>query len=140
VSVGEPSVKQAKRMSRFEDIVKTGLSRIDTIRVTTAVNPLLWLTGITLPLCLGAAVFIPDRAFRFVLIAVPALAMVAAIVAYFILLFRDPDRLQSEEYQIRQTELRMRYSKGRRPGKAELASKNQLANSSPGVLEHGDER
>jgi hypothetical protein len=82
-------------MSKFEEVVKIGLSRIDTIRVTTAVNPLLWLTGITLPLCLGAAIFVPDRGFRFALVAVPAVAIVAVIVAYFLLLFRDPDRLQS---------------------------------------------
>jgi len=128
-------------MSKFEEVVKIGLSRIDTIRVTTAVNPLLWLTGITLPLCLGAAIFVPDRGFRFALVAVPAVAIVAVIVAYFLLLFRDPDRLQSEEYQIRQSELKMLYRKGRRrPDSAEFASKVPLSNSTPGLLKDGDER
>jgi hypothetical protein len=32
-----------------------------------------------------------------------------------ILMFRSPDRLQSEEYQLRQKEIQMRYRRGRRP-------------------------
>jgi hypothetical protein len=50
--------------------------------------------------------------FRAALFATGALLLAVTIVAYFILLFRDPDRLQSEEYRLRQRELTMIYGKG----------------------------
>ena len=35
---------------KLEEIIRTGLSRVDTIRVArTALNPLLWLVGLTTP-------------------------------------------------------------------------------------------
>lgn len=103
-------------MPKLDEIVRAGLSRVDTIRVVrTAVNPLLWLVGLTVPLFLLAAVLIDDRPVRLLLIGLAALLVLPALVAYFILLFRDPDRLQSEEYRIRLQELRFRYRKGRRP-------------------------
>jgi len=47
--------------------------------------------------------------FRLALFATGALLLTVTVVAYFILLFRDPDRLQSEEYRLRQRELAMIY-------------------------------
>ena len=47
-----------------------------------------------------------------------ALAIVSVfgtLAAYFALLFRDPDRLQSEEYRLRQAALRILYSKPAEP-------------------------
>ncbi|EJW13245.1 hypothetical protein A33M_0102 [Rhodovulum sp. PH10] len=110
-------------MPKLDEIVRAGLSRVDTIRVVrTAVNPLLWLVGLTVPLFLLAAVLIDDRPVRLLLIGLAALLVLPALVAYFILLFRDPDRLQSEEYRIRLQELRFRYRKGRRPVAVERAT------------------
>jgi hypothetical protein len=47
--------------------------------------------------------------FRVALFATGVLVLAATVVAYFILLFRDPDRLQSEEYRLRQRELAIIY-------------------------------
>jgi len=97
---------------KLDEIIKTGLSRVDTIKVRTAVNPLLWLVGLTLPACLSAAVVIADQIVRLALLALAAIPILITIIAYFIFLFRDPDRLQSEEYRIRQRALQILYKKG----------------------------
>jgi hypothetical protein len=97
---------------KLEEIIKTGVSRIETIKVRTALNPLLWLTGLTLPTCVVATVAISDQIVRLVLLGLAAFSIIVTIVAYFILLFRDPDRLQSEEYRIRQRALQILYKKG----------------------------
>jgi hypothetical protein len=97
---------------KFDEIIKTGLSRADTIKVRTAINPLLWLVGLTLPLCLMTAVVIADQIVRLVLLGLAAIPIIITIIAYFIFLFRDPDRLQSEEYRIRQRALQILYKKG----------------------------
>jgi hypothetical protein len=94
-------------MFKLDQIARAGLSRIDTIRVVrTAVNPLLWQAGLTTPLFLLAAILIDDRLVRLILVALATLFVFPAIIAYFILMFRDPDRLQSEEYRSRLQELR----------------------------------
>lgn len=80
--------------------------------VRTALNPLLWLAGIGTPLAFVLAFLAGETWFRTALFATGALLLAATIVAYFILLFRDPDRLQSEEYRLRQRELTMIYGKG----------------------------
>lgn len=103
-------------MLRLDQIVRAGLSRVDTIRVVrTAVNPLLWLVGLTMPVLLLTVVLVDDRTIRLVLAALASIPVLATLVAYFIFVFRDPDRLQSEEYQINVRELKLRYRKGRQP-------------------------
>ncbi len=95
---------------RLDDLVKAATTRVETVRVVrTAVNPLLWLAGIGTPLAFVLALLAGDTWFRVALFATGALLLAVTVVAYFILLFRDPDRLQSEEYRLRQRELTMIY-------------------------------
>jgi hypothetical protein len=100
---------------KLEEIVKTGLWRLDVVRVRTAVNPLLWLVGLTMPFSVVAAVFVDSQPLKLTFLGFAGISIVSTLVAYFIFVFRDPDRLQSEEYQLRQRELRMIYRHGRRP-------------------------
>jgi hypothetical protein len=98
---------------KLEEIIRTGLSRVDTIRVVrTALNPLLWLVGLTTPAAFILAAFIGDQLIRLILLCFAAIPVVATLVAYVIFMFRDPDRLQSEEYRIRQRALQILYKKG----------------------------
>jgi len=98
---------------RLDDVVKAATTRVETVRVLrTAINPLLWLTGIGTPLSFVLALLAGETWFRLALFATGALLLTVTVVAYFILLFRDPDRLQSEEYRLRQRELAMIYGKG----------------------------
>jgi hypothetical protein len=98
---------------KLEEIIRTGLSRVDTIRVVrTALNPLLWLVGLTTPAAFILAALISDQFMRLILLGFAAIPVVATLVAYVIFMFRDPDRLQSEEYRIRQRALQILYKKG----------------------------
>lgn len=100
-------------MLRLDQIVRAGLSRVDTIRVVrTAVNPLLWLVGLTMPVLLLVVILVDDRVIRLVFAGLAAIPVLATLVAYFIFLFRDPDRLQSEEYRIRQRAIQLLYRIG----------------------------
>ncbi len=97
---------------KLDEIIKTGLWRLDVIKVRTAVNPLLWLVGLTTALSFGTAIVINDRLIRVGLLAFAALPVIVTIIAYFIFMFRDPDRLQSEDYRIRQRAIQLLYRKG----------------------------
>ncbi|MGO9741995.1 MAG: hypothetical protein ACLPN5_10875 [Roseiarcus sp.] len=74
----------------------------ETVRVKrTAVYPLLWLVAFATPLSiLGAALF-ADLWIRVALLASGFLPVLFTIAVYFVYLFRDPDRLQSEQYRFR---------------------------------------
>jgi hypothetical protein len=102
---------------KLDEIVKTGLWRLDIVRVKTAVNPLLWLVGLTTPLSVLAAVLIDDRLVRLALLGFAGIPIIVTLIAYFVFMFRDPDRLQSEEYRIRQRAIQLLYRIG---GTAEI--------------------
>jgi ABC-type bacteriocin/lantibiotic exporter with double-glycine peptidase domain len=98
---------------KLEEIIRTGLSRVDTIRVVrTAINPLLWLVGLTTPIAFILVAIIGDQTIRLALLVFAAIPVLVTLVAYVIFMFRDPDRLQSEEYRIRQQALRILYKTG----------------------------
>ncbi|HEY6256097.1 MAG TPA: hypothetical protein VIY51_09925 [Xanthobacteraceae bacterium] len=101
---------------KIEEITRIGASRLERIRVRNALNPMLWLAVAAPIIFLPAAWYFHDYVpILWVLVTVASLPTIVAIAAYMILLFRSPDRLQSEEYQLRQRELRMIYRHGRRP-------------------------
>jgi ABC-type bacteriocin/lantibiotic exporter with double-glycine peptidase domain len=88
---------------KLEEIIRTGLSRVDTVRVVrTAINPLLWLVELTTPIAFILAAIIGDQVIRLVLLCFAAVPVLVTLIAYVIFMFRDPDRLQSEEYRIRE--------------------------------------
>jgi hypothetical protein len=98
----------------FEEMAKRGVSRLERVRVRSAMNPIIWLS-VAVPIISWPAAFMFQNQFVFscVLIAMGCLPIIVAVLAYMILLFRSPDRLQSEEYQLRQRALQMLYRKGR---------------------------
>jgi len=89
----------------IQEIVRAGLSRIESIKTRTALNPLLWLLGLSLPLLLGSAVLIQDRLVQLALIGLAGGSISLTFLAYFVTLIREPGRLQSEEFVLRQLEL-----------------------------------
>jgi uncharacterized membrane protein len=97
---------------KIEEIIRTGLSRVETIRVRTVINPLLWLVGLTTPSAFILAAVIGDLLTRWLLIGFAALPVVATVIVYIVFMLRDPDRLQSEEYRIRQRALQILSRKG----------------------------
>lgn len=83
------------------EIIRTGLPRVDPIAVTrTALNPLLWLVGVVTPPALILASIVGDPVVRMGLLVFAAVPIPFTMVVYLIWMFRDPDRLQSEEYRV----------------------------------------
>lgn len=60
------------------------------------------------------------------------LLLAVTVVAHLILLFRDPDRLQSEEYRLRQRELTIIYRKGANAEIVDRAHETPRVESLPG--------
>jgi hypothetical protein len=77
---------------------------------SSALNPLLWLAGLGGSLCFFAANFI--TAFAGWLICTGILCIVSPIIAYVYFAIKDPNRLQSEEYQIHQQKIQHQLRQG----------------------------
>jgi hypothetical protein len=101
---------------RVDEVVKSAISRAGAIRVTNAMNPLLWLSPTSATICwIAAYIFRDDPVLKYGLAGLGALPIVASIVAYFLHFFLDRDRLQSEEFVLKQRELSIIERKGRPP-------------------------
>jgi hypothetical protein len=126
---------------RLPDFIRAATSRVETLRVVrTAVNPLLWMTGIVTPLSLVLAVIANERWMRVALLSLGALPVAVTLAAYFVLLFRDPDRLQSEEYRLRQRALQMVYKKGAGAEIVDAATEIVRTERLPGGFGDGDQQ
>lgn len=110
---------------------------VNRLRVKSALNPMLWVCGI---ICIPTLIVISRwqgevPSWLIALVFIPVCAVVAG---FFILLFRDPDKLQSEEYQLRKQSLEIVQDKG---GRLQLlpASIDAISNPSlpalPGLRE-----
>src|SRR5712691_12281565 len=108
----------------IDELGKIGISRIERIRVRNALNPILWLSVAAAILFLPAAWFFRDDGLIATsLIVLASVPTIAAVVAYMILLFKSPDRLQSEEYQLRQRAMQMIFRRGRKRDIIDLLSR-----------------
>jgi hypothetical protein len=76
-----------------------GQSAVERVRTNSAMNPLLWLCGCSLPFTVWGAVWAPYPN-SVIFLCLAAASILSAIAAYFIWMFRDPNRLQSEDYQL----------------------------------------
>lgn len=82
------------------------ISRAGVVRVRNARNPLLWMIALVTPTSWLAVYFLRDDIIvKYFFTAIGSLPVFGATVAYFIFIFRDPDRLQSEEFVLKQQEL-----------------------------------
>ena len=119
------------------EIVKAGLSRIESIRTTTLMNPLLWVLGLVLPLLLGTAILIPNETVQLTLIGMVGGSILMVFVAFFITLLRHPERLQSEEYMLRQLELFVLERKGQTAVQVGSDTSTDLLPAPPSERERG---
>jgi hypothetical protein len=106
--------------------------------VRTAINPLLWLVGITTPLALVLGFLTTNPPVRIFLFGFATAIVAVAFVAYFLLLFRDPDRLQSEEYRLRQRALQMLYKQGASAEIVDVAREIPRTESLPRGFSNGE--
>jgi hypothetical protein len=98
---------------RVDEVIKSAIDRAGVIRVRNAMNPLLWLSPISATICwIAAFIFRDDQVLKYALVVLGALPIIASLVAYFLYFFLDRDRLQSEEFVIKQRALQIVYRKG----------------------------
>lgn len=97
---------------RPEEAFRSWTSRAGTVKVRNVLNPLLWMMALVFPTSALAVHLLRDHAiFAAVFAALAAAPVLVSLLAYLILIFRDPDRLQSEEYQLRHHALQILYRK-----------------------------
>jgi hypothetical protein len=88
--------------------IKRLIERAAVVKVNNALNPLLWLTAVVTPVSMVMAVLaasLGSFVFSGFLVLLSSLPVLASIGAYFWFMKNDPNRLHSEEYQLRQQEL-----------------------------------
>lgn len=79
-----------------------------SLHVKSALNPLLWLTAISTPLCLtGAYVFQEASPVFEALVAVGLFPIISACLGFVFFAIFKPEKLQSEDYQIRHESLQI---------------------------------
>ncbi|MCA3565460.1 MAG: hypothetical protein IOC90_12080 [Methylocystis sp.] len=91
--------------------LKRLIERAAVVKVDNALNPLLWLTAVVTPVSAVLAAFVANPALATAFLFLAAIPVALVALAYFLFLFRDPDRLQSEEYQLKQQQIEL-FQKG----------------------------
>lgn len=100
-------------MSFVDQIISNARSAAGTVHVTSALNPLLWLCAIvSLPATVLAFLARSDPFFSCLMLILAGLPVIGAISAYVYFMLKAPDRLQSEDYQIRHEALQIIQNKG----------------------------
>ena len=98
---------------RVDEVIRSAIDRAGVIRVKNAMNPLLWLSPISATIFLVAAyMFRDDLALKYAFACLSGLPVLASILAYFLYFFLDRDRLQSEEFILKERALHLRYRQG----------------------------
>ncbi|HIF9138465.1 TPA: hypothetical protein ACX6SR_001916 [Photobacterium damselae] len=83
------------------------------LHVKSALNPMLWLCAITIPLFLGTAyIFKDNQAVVFLLILAAIFPLILTGVGFMYFAINKPEKLQSEDYQLRHESLQIIQKKG----------------------------
>ena len=124
---------------RVDEVIRSAIDRAGVIRVKNAMNPLLWLSPISATICWVAAyMFRDDPTLKYGFACLGGLPIVASIVAYFLYFFLDRDRLQSEEFVLKERALQLRYRKGASAEVVDTARDRVRTENLPGGFRHGD--
>jgi hypothetical protein len=114
------------------DILKSAQDAVSRVTVKSALNPLLWLTAFATPILLTAAMEFDKsqtlRPFCAILVySAIAMPLISATVAIGLAVFR-PEKLQSEDYQLRQKALLIFEKMGQAPQPVDPESIVAIAN------------
>lgn len=99
----------------FERVTQGVQDAAVRLQVRSALNPLLWLCAICTPLTFLYAYF-SNGPTQVALLVIGSLPVVCACGAYIYWMIVAPDRLHSEDYQLRRQALQMIHEKGGRAG------------------------
>jgi len=111
------------------------------LRVRSALNPLLWLCGIVSPTCFAFGLYFTGAIqIWLVLAGIVPILFTCFVASYFTV--KKPEKLQSEDYQLRKQALELIQQKGTRFS-IEAASVEAIANPQlpalPGHAEEGQQ-
>ena len=104
---------------------------IPQLRVSSALNPCLWLAGsVTLP-AVGGAVYVGSGVVQIAMVLIAATPVALFAVAYLYFMVKDPNKLRSEDYELRKTALDMIQEKGGQLSPSDATSVEAIANPDP---------
>ncbi|AGH81802.1 hypothetical protein PCNPT3_09320 [Psychromonas sp. CNPT3] len=86
-------------------------SAAQKLHVKSALNPLLWLTGIASPIFFGTAFVFKDTELVNVLIYAGMVPMVVTCLGFCFFALFKPEKLQSEDYQLKHESLNLMQEK-----------------------------
>jgi len=125
---------------RVDEVIRSAIDRAGVIRVKNAMNPLLWLSPISAIIFLVAAyMFRDDPGLKYAFACLSGLPVLASILAYFLYFFLDRDRLQSEEFILKERALQLRYRKGASTEVVDAPGEIVRTEDLPSGFERGDE-
>lgn len=101
------------------------------LHVRSALNPILWLCGIVTPAAFVASYLLPNPV-QLIAMGIGSLPVLCACGAYIYLMIVDPNRLHSEDYQLRRQALEMIHEKGSKIG---VLASSVIAITNPGTHE-----
>jgi hypothetical protein len=96
----------------FDRFARRSQSAAGRLRVRSALNPILWLCAIVSMPCFGAAPFLGGSILQSVVIVIGAVPVATACAGFVYFLRFAPEKLQSEEYQIRHEAIELIRQKG----------------------------
>lgn len=98
--------------SVFERVVERAQHAASRLRVKSALNPMLWLCGIVSLPCYGLAFLLGEGALSIAFVVIGSTPIAATICGFFYFMLVAPEKLQSEEYQIRHEAMELIKQKG----------------------------
>lgn len=123
-----------------EELAKRLDANLKSLSVKSALNPALWLVAVTFGFGLiGLKYFAGDVMVRILLVAAIGLPILVACIAFLYFVFKQPERLQSEEYQIKAETLRMVKTKGGRISQVEASIVRAINHNPRQLLQPGED-
>jgi hypothetical protein len=96
-----------------DNFLKSSLSRIGIVSVSrsTALNPILWAFGFICAACVPISSLNSDPFWKYTFIAGFVILLMTLVFGYVWFLLKDPDRLQSEHFRLKQQSLELMHKR-----------------------------
>lgn len=102
------SKKVFKERKLIQNLGHNAQSAASKIQVKSALNPILWLIAIVLPVCLGTALLFDENPIiQYLLVGFGLSPILVAIIIFVYFALNKPEKLQSEDYQIKRQSLQI---------------------------------
>jgi hypothetical protein len=98
-------------MKKLSDLLPPSAGAAVSLKVRSAINPMLWLCAIVTVPALGLATISPPH-MAWLMAAAALLPLTVACGVFVLLAIKDPDRLQSEEFQLQRAMIDVAQQKG----------------------------